>query len=87
MTLKTLLEEITGTLGTVGITFFISVLLCIVFYSLAMRLYYMSVGTPSESVLNSNRTMLIGSIIALVVVVSISGIMLLAKDTLTGIIK
>ncbi len=87
MTLKTLLEEITSTLGTVGIAFFISVLLGIVFYSLGLRMYYMSVGTPSEATLKSNNTMIIGSIMALAVVVSISGIMLFAKDILTGIIK
>ena len=87
MTLKTLLEEITSTLGTVGITFLISVLLVIVFYSLAMRLYYMSTGSPSESTLKSNNTMIIASIMGLAVVVSIAGIMSFAKDILTGIIN
>ena len=87
MTLKTLLEEITSTLGTVGITFLISVLLVIVFYSLAMRLYYMSTGSSSESTLKSNNTMIIASIMGLAVVVSIAGIMSFAKDILTGIIK
>ena len=55
MTLKTLLEEMTSTLGTVGIAFFISVLLCIAFYSLGLRMYYMSVGVPNEASLTSNK--------------------------------
>lgn len=87
MTLKTLLEEMTSTLGTVGIAFFISVLLCIAFYSLGLRMYYMSVGAPSEASLTSNKNMIIASIMALAVIVSIAGIMAFAKDTLTGIIK
>ena len=85
--MKDIINEITNALGSYFLAFMISVLLVFVFWQLLLRMYYMSTGSPGPTELKSNSNMIFGGLLALVIVISIAGIMAFANDVLTGIIK
>ena len=87
MSIKEFSNQVTTFMGTVLLTALVSILFGFIFWQLAMRLYYMSVKTPGEAELTSNKNMVIGGLWALFIVVSIAGIIAFANQVLTGIIN
>lgn len=85
--MKEIIDEITNALGTYFLAFMIAMLLAFVFWQLFLRMYYMSTASVGPTELKSNTNMIWGGILALLIVVSIAGIMAFANEVLTGIIK